>query len=186
MTGTLYIVATPIGNLEDITLRALKTLRSVDLIAAEDTRTTKVLLKHYEINTQLISNHHLNEKAQIDHLLGILQTKDIAIVSDAGTPVINDPGFPLVSAAAAAGIRVVPIPGPSSPITAISVSGLPADEFAYLGYFPKKSKERKDLLLRADGFDCSVIFLETPHRLLSALKDMRSVLGNGRWQSAAR
>ena len=141
--GDLYLVSTPIGNLEDITLRALKTLKSVQRIAAEDTRTTRALLTHYDIHTPLTSNQNWNEKSKIDELLSELALGDLAIVSDAGTPLINDPGYPLVQAAIQAGFRVIPIPGASSPITALSVSGLPADQFIYLGYIPRKTSERK-------------------------------------------
>jgi 16S rRNA (cytidine1402-2'-O)-methyltransferase len=176
--GTLYLVATPIGNLEDITLRAIKVLKQVDLIAAEDTRTTKVLLNHYDIHTKLISNHKVNENRLTTRLLDDLANKDIAIVSDAGTPLINDPGFPIVTAAIQAGYRVVPIPGPSSPITALTASGLPSDEFMYLGYLPHKSSERLGLLKAKLDIRCTLILLETPHRLLSALHDIRLVMGN--------
>ncbi len=160
--GTLYLVATPIGNLEDITLRAIKILQQVDLIAAEDTRTTRALLTHFDIHTRLISNHNINEKKNVQHLLDLLEEKNIAIVSDAGTPVINDPGFHLVKAAIEAGIKVVPIPGPSSPITALSVSGLPADEFTYLGYLPHKSSERRLFLEKHRDIRSTIILLETP------------------------
>lgn len=176
--GTLYIVSTPIGNLEDITLRALRILKSVSLIAAEDTRTTSVLLKHYEIRTPLISNHNLNERTKVDQLIETLSTSDVAIVSDAGTPVINDPGYPLILAAIQAGVTVVPIPGASSPITALSVSGLPADEFYYAGYIPKKSNDRKAFFNRLIHFQATLIFLETPHRIIASLKDMKDVFGN--------
>jgi 16S rRNA (cytidine1402-2'-O)-methyltransferase len=176
--GILYLVATPIGNLEDITLRALKVLKNVALIAAEDTRTTRALLTHYDIHTSLTSNHNLNERRKIQELLDQLQEKDIAIVSDAGTPLINDPGYPLVEAAIVAGIRVVPIPGPSSPIAALCVSGLPADQFVFLGYIPRKSKERKTFLMQASTYPCSLICLETPHRIRESLDDILTCLGD--------
>jgi 16S rRNA (cytidine1402-2'-O)-methyltransferase len=176
--GTLYLVATPIGNLEDITLRALKVLKNVALIAAEDTRTTRALLTHYDIHTPLTSNHNLNERIKIQELLQQLQEKDIAIVSDAGTPLINDPGYPLVEAAITTGIKVVPIPGPSSPITALCVSGLPADQFVFLGYVPRKSKERKAFLMQASAYPCSLICLETPHRIRESLDDILFCLGD--------
>ncbi len=176
--GSLYLVATPIGNLEDITLRALKVLRSVGLIAAEDTRTTRGLLTHYDIHTPLTSNHNLNERSKIDDLLRQVQEKDIAIVSDAGTPLINDPGFPLVQAALEAGIKVIPIPGPSSPITALTVSGLPADQFVYLGYIPRKNTERRDFFEKVSSLEYSLICLETPHRIRESLRVIQEVLGD--------
>ncbi len=176
--GILYLVATPIGNLEDITLRALKTLQSVGLIAAEDTRTTRALLTHYDIHTPLTSNHNLNERGKIQELLEQLNEKDIAVVSDAGTPLINDPGYPLVQAAITAGIRVIPIPGPSSPITALCVSGLASDQFAYLGYIPRKKKERIEFLTHAAQYPFSLIFLETPHRIRESLQAILECLGD--------
>lgn len=176
--GILYLVATPIGNLEDITLRALKILGSVDLIAAEDTRTTRGLLTHYDIHTPLTSNHNLNERARITELVDQLQSKNIAVVSDAGSPLINDPGFPLVQAAVAAGIKVQAIPGPSSPITALSISGLPADQFTFLGYIPRKNSERREFLSAAAAYPTTLIFLETPHRIQDSLAAMQETLGN--------
>lgn len=176
--GVLYLVSTPIGNLEDITLRALKVLKNVGLIAAEDTRTTRALLTHYDIHTQLTSNHNLNERSKIQDLVDQLLQKDIAIVSDAGTPLINDPGFPLVQAALEAGIKVVPIPGPSSPITALSVSGLPSDQFIFLGYIPRKNSERNEFLQKAAKYECSVICLETPHRIRESLQAILNCMGD--------
>lgn len=178
--GTLYLVATPIGNLEDITLRAIKTLKQVDIIAAEDTRTTRVLLNQYEITTKLISYHKVNEHRMTTRLLEMLAGKDIAVVSDAGTPLINDPGGLLVQAAIQAGYRIVPIPGASSPITALSISGLPTDEFLYIGYLPHKSSERVALLKNHSEIPATLILLETPHRLMPALQDILKVLGNRR------
>lgn len=176
--GDLYLVATPIGNLEDITLRALKVLGSVQRIAAEDTRTTRALLTHYDIHTPLTSNQNWNERSKIDELLTELAQADLAIVSDAGTPLINDPGFPLVQAAIQAGFRVIPIPGASSPIAALSVSGLPADQFMYLGYIPRKTGERKAFLEAAAGYTCTLICLETPHRIIESLGAIREILGD--------
>ncbi len=176
--GTLYLVATPIGNLEDITLRAIKVLKQVDLIAAEDTRTTRALLSHYNIHTRLISNHRINEQKNAQHLLELLADKNIALVSDAGTPIINDPGYLLVRAAIEAGIKIVPIPGVSSPITALSVSGLPADEFTFIGYLPRKSSERRMLLEKYKNTRTTIILLETPHRIIPALEDMLKSWGN--------
>jgi 16S rRNA (cytidine1402-2'-O)-methyltransferase len=178
LMGILYLVATPIGNLEDITLRALKVLGSVDLIAAEDTRTTRALLTHYDIHTALTSNHNLNERSKITDLLEQLQSKDIAVVSDAGSPLINDPGFPLVQAAVAAGIKVVSIPGPSSPITALSISGLPTDQFTFLGYIPRKNSERKEFFQQAGAYPTTLIFLETPHRIRESLAAMLEIFGD--------
>jgi 16S rRNA (cytidine1402-2'-O)-methyltransferase len=176
--GVLYLVATPIGNLEDITLRALKVLKSVGLIAAEDTRTTRALLTHYDIHTPLTSNHNLNERGKIDELLSQLAEKDVAVVSDAGTPLINDPGFPLVQAALEAGYQVTPIPGPSSPITALCVSGLPADQFTFLGYIPRKNSERREFLAQAGSYPTTLICLETPHRIRESLAAINEVLGD--------
>ncbi len=176
--GTLYLVATPIGNLEDITLRAIKILQQVDLIAAEDTRTTRALLSHYDIHTRLISHHKVNEQKNTNRLLELLAEKNIALVSDAGTPVINDPGYLLVKAAIAAGIKVVPIPGVSSPITALSVSGLPADEFTYIGYLPHKSSDRRVFLEKYQNTRSTIILFETPHRIIPALEDMLKSWGN--------
>lgn len=176
--GDLYLVSTPIGNLEDITLRALKTLKSVQRIAAEDTRTTRVLLSHYDIHTPLTSNQNWNEKGKIDELLSELALGDLAIVSDAGTPLINDPGYPLVLAAIQAGFRVIPIPGASSPITALSVSGLPADQFIYLGYIPRKTSERKQFLQAAKDYPCTLVCLETPHRIVESLQAIQEILGD--------
>jgi len=173
----LYLVATPIGNLEDITYRGVRTLKEVPLIAAEDTRVTKTLLKTYQIDTKLTSYHDHNKEKKTPELLSHLESKDLALVSDAGTPGINDPGFYLVQAALAAGHQVIPIPGPSAPIAALSASGFPSDNFLYLGYLPRKSKRRQDLLKELKDLSWTLIFLETPHRLIPALKDLLSVLG---------
>lgn len=176
--GVLYIVSTPIGNLEDITLRALRILREVRVIAAEDTRITQRLLSHYDIHTKMISHHNANEKHVTKKILEFLDTGDVAIVSDAGTPLINDPGFLIVKAAIDAGYRVVPIPGPSSPITALSVSGLPVDEFTYLGYLPHKQGERLSILRNKADLTSTLIIFSTPHRLLEDLQDILLSLGN--------
>lgn len=178
--GTLYLVATPIGNLEDITLRALKTLQSVDLIAAEDTRTTRALLNHYGIHTPLTSHHRLNERAKCSTLLDQLQTQDIAIVSDAGTPLINDPGYILAQAAEEQGIPVIAIPGPSSPVVALSLSGLPTDQFMFMGYLPRKASDRHACLKSVSTYPMTLICLETPHRLRASLDDMLIELGDRR------
>ncbi len=174
----LYLVATPIGNLEDMSFRAVRILKEVPLIAAEDTRTSATLLKHYQIETPLTSYHDHNKASKTSVLLVHLQEGDLALISDAGTPAINDPGFTLVQAALAAGHRVVPIPGPSAPIAALSAAGLPTDNFLYLGYLPRKKKARKDLLLLVEDLPWTLIFLETPHRLLDALEDCESILGD--------
>ncbi|GAB4525596.1 MAG: 16S rRNA (cytidine(1402)-2'-O)-methyltransferase [Anaerolineales bacterium] len=183
--STLYLVATPIGNLEDITLRALRILRSVPLIAAEDTRQTRKLLTHYEITTPLTSYHEHNKAHKTAELVRQLAAGDLALVSDAGTPVINDPGYELVQAALQAGHTVVPIPGPSAPLAALIAAGLPADAFLYLGYLPRRAAERRTLLQQVAALPYTLIFLETPHRLLDALGDLRAELGN-RNMAAAR
>ena len=184
--STLYLVATPIGNLEDITLRALRVLREVPLIAAEDTRRTQKLLSHYDIHTPLISYHEHNKRRREARLLEALAAGDVALVSDAGMPLINDPGAELVRAAIAAGHRVVPIPGPSAPLAALVASGLPAEAFLYLGYLPRKAKARRTLLESVAGLPYTLIFLETPHRLQAALADLAAVLGAMRPLAVAR
>ena len=182
---TLYLVATPIGNLEDISFRALQVLRSVQRIAAEDTRRTGKLLAHYGIQTDMISYHDHNKNLRVGQILDCLQAGDVALVSDAGTPALNDPGFELVRAALSAGHAVSPIPGPSAPIAALVASGLPTDAFVYLGYLPRKAAERRRVLEQAARLPYTLIFLEAPHRLLAALSDLRDVLGD-RQAAAAR
>ena len=174
----LYLVATPIGNLEDITFRAVRILKEVPLIAAEDTRTSKTLLKAYQINTKLTSYHDHNKENKTPKLLDHLKSLDMALISDAGTPAINDPGFYLVKAALEAGHQVIPIPGPSAPVAALSASGFPTDNFLYLGYLPRKTKGRKDFLENIKEHPWTLVFLETPHRLIQSLEDMLVVLGN--------
>jgi 16S rRNA (cytidine1402-2'-O)-methyltransferase len=176
--GTLYLVATPIGNLQDITGRALEILKQVRLVAAEDTRETRKLLDHYQIHTPLISYHEHNKLARLAEVLAALNEADVALVSDAGTPALNDPGYELVKAALQAGYPVSPIPGPSAPLAALVASGLPTDAFLYLGYLPRKTSERRTLLEKIAGLPYTLVFLETPHRLLSALQDLQSVLGD--------
>ena len=183
--GILYLVATPIGNLEDISARALRTLREARLIAAEDTRHTRHLLTHFDIHTPLTSYYEHNKLAKLDAILVALAEGDVALVSDAGTPAINDPGYELVKAALGAGHTVSPIPGPSSPIAAVAASGLPTDTFLYMGYLPRKSSERRELLAGVSTLPHTLIFLETPHRLLDALDDLLAVLGD-RQMAAAR
>ncbi len=176
--GTLYLVATPIGNLEDFSPRAVRILKEAQLIAAEDTRVTQKLLSRFEIGAKPISYHEHNKISKLDEVLNALQTGDVALVSDAGTPAINDPGDELVGAALAAGHNVSPIPGPSSPIAALVASGLPTDSFLYLGYMPRKNKERQEKLREVEALPYTLIFLESPHRVLSALEAIEAGLGN--------
>ena len=183
--GTLYLVATPIGNLEDMSPRAVRILREVKLIAAEDTRHTRQLLTHFDIHTPLTSYYEHNKLTKQDTILAALVQGDVALVSDAGTPAINDPGYELVKAALDSGHPVSPIPGPSAPIAALAASGLPTDSFLYLGYLPRKASERKEFLGQVVHLPYTLIFLETPHRLLDSLADLESVLGD-RPMAAAR
>ena len=175
--GILYLVSTPIGNLEDISARALRLLQEVELVAAEDTRVTGNLFRHFEIHTPLTSYFEHNKLTKLDKILSALDIGDVALVSDAGTPGLNDPGYELVRAALEAGHRVSPIPGPASPVVALVASGLPADSFLYLGYLPRKSSERKKFLEQVADLPYTLIFLETPHRLLDSLEDLQTVLG---------
>ena len=184
--STLYLVATPIGNLEDITLRALRVLREVSLIAAEDTRRTGILLQHYDIHTPLISYHEHNERRRVPRLLEALAGGDVALVSDAGTPLINDPGAAIVQAALAAGHRVTPVPGASAPLTALIASGLPTEAFLYLGYLPRKTAARRAFLERVAGLPYTLLLLETPQRLRAALDDLAAVFGADRPLVVAR
>ncbi|NNM59710.1 MAG: 16S rRNA (cytidine(1402)-2'-O)-methyltransferase [Legionellales bacterium] len=180
-TGILYIVATPIGNLKDITLRALDTLREVDLIAAEDTRHSKRLLQEYDINTPLISLHEHNEHSVLNLFLSHLDAgRKIALISDAGTPLICDPGFPLVRAARLAGFAVVPIPGACAAIAALSASGIAADHFVFEGFLPNASNARSKRLERFLEESRTVIFYEAVHRIVESLTDMVRVLGSER------
>lgn len=176
--STLYLVATPIGNLEDISLRALNILRQVDWIAAEDTRHTGKLLKHYDIHTSLISFHEHSQQNKLLQLMELLDQGDLALVSDAGTPVISDPGYELVRSALSAGHQVSPIPGPNAPISALIASGLPADKFLYLGYLPRKSSDRQRTLSEVSSLPFTLITFETPHRLLASLQDLLDELGD--------
>lgn len=174
--STLYLVATPIGNLEDLSFRALRILSEVPLIAAEDTRTSRVLLDHYQIKTPLTSYHDHNKTLKSQTLLEHLQESDLALVSDAGTPGINDPGYLLVRAALQAGHQVVPVPGASAPVAALSASGLPSDQFLYLGYLPRKAQARLQLLERAREYPWTLVCLEAPHRLVKSLEDIAKVM----------
>jgi 16S rRNA (cytidine1402-2'-O)-methyltransferase len=176
--STLFLVATPIGNLDDITARALKILKQVNLIAAEDTRQTRKLLQHYQIDTPLISYHEHNKLSRMDSVLEALSRADVALVSDAGTPALNDPGYELVKAALDAGYCVSPIPGPSAPLAALVASGLPTDAFVFLGYLPRKRSDRRRLLAQVAGLPYTLIFLEAPHRLQAALQDAQDELGD--------
>lgn len=181
--GTLFIVSTPIGNLKDITLRAIETLKKVDLVLAEDTRHTGILLKHYEIKKPLLSYQEYNELQRIPIVLEKLRRgENIALVSDAGTPTISDPGFKLVRECLKEGIKVESIAGPSAVTTALVVSGLPTDKFFFLGYLPKKEGHRKkvlhDLTKMIQIIKTTVIFFETPHRLLKTLQEMLEILGD--------
>jgi 16S rRNA (cytidine1402-2'-O)-methyltransferase len=177
--GTLYIVSTPIGNREDITLRALRILKEVDLIAAEDTRHTSLLLKHFGIQTPLTSYFEGNELKKKEFILFKLRQGDqIALVSDAGTPGISDPGFRLIQTAIENQIPIVPIPGPSAAIAALSVSGLPTDAFLFKGFLPHKSKKRRDLLKQLEEGRETLIFYESPHRLLETINDILEILGD--------
>jgi 16S rRNA (cytidine1402-2'-O)-methyltransferase len=178
--GTLYLVATPIGNLEDMSPRAIRILREAILIAAEDTRHTGQLLKHFEVETPLTSYFEHNKLNKLDFILEKLSQGDVALVSDAGTPAINDPGYELVKAALASGFDVRPVPGPSAPITALSVSGLPTDSFLYLGYLPNKTSERHKRLQEVESHPFTLIFLESPHRIIESLEDIISILGDRR------
>ncbi|MFC1939127.1 16S rRNA (cytidine(1402)-2'-O)-methyltransferase [Chloroflexota bacterium] len=176
----LYVVATPIGNLEDISLRALRILREVELIAAEDTRKTKRLLNTYDIKTPLTSYHEHNKLTKLDYILGCLEERDVALVSEAGTPGMSDPGYELIVAASQRGVPVVPVPGPSVVITALTISGLATDRFTYLGFLPRKPNDRRRLLETVVNEHGTIVVLETPHRLLAALKDIILVLGDRR------
>lgn len=178
--GILYLVATPIGNLEDISPRGVRILRESILIAAEDTRHTGTLLKHFDIKTPLTSYFEHNKLNKLDFILEKLSQGDVALVSDAGTPAINDPGYELVKAALASNFDVVPVPGASAPIAALTVSGLPTDSFLYLGYLPHKSSERRKSLTQIANLTYTLIFLESPHRIVDSLEDILAVLGDRR------
>ncbi|MGL9722304.1 16S rRNA (cytidine(1402)-2'-O)-methyltransferase [Sodalis sp. (in: enterobacteria)] len=185
--ATLYVVPTPIGNLEDITRRALSVLQGVDLIAAEDTRHTGLLLQHFAINARLFALHDHNEQQKADVLLAKLQDgQSIALVSDAGTPLINDPGYHLVRRCREAGIRVVPLPGACAAITALSAAGLPSDRFCYEGFLPAKRKARLDSLQELAQEPRTLIFYESTHRLLESLEDMATAWGPLRYVVLAR
>ena len=176
----LYVIATPIGNLEDISLRALRLLTEVKLIAAEDTRKTRRLLNAYNIRTQLTSYHEHTSRAKLAYLLDYLEKGDLALVSEAGMPGLSDPGYDLIVAAVEHGISVVPIPGVSAVITALVVSGLPTDQFAYVGFLPRRKGQRQRLLGSIIDEPRTIVAFETPHRLSEALSDIEEILGDRR------
>ena len=178
--STLYIVATPIGNIEDISLRALRILSQVQLIAAEDTRKTRRLLTAYGIKARLTSYHEYNKEAKLPYLLHRLESEDVALVAEAGMPGISDPGYELVVAASERGIPLVPIPGASVLVTALAVSGLPINQFTYLGFLPRRRGSRRRLLEQVAEEKRTILALEAPHRLVSALEDILEVLGDRR------
>jgi 16S rRNA (cytidine1402-2'-O)-methyltransferase len=178
MAGTLYLVATPIGNLEDITHRALRVLGEVDVIACEDTRHTRTLLNHYGIRTKTVSYHEHNERERAEELAARLEAgASIAVVSDAGTPGISDPGYRLVSDALKCGARVVPVPGASALVAALVASGLPTDEFFFGGFLPARSLQRRARLMDVRALNSTLIFYEAPHRIGQTLADAREILG---------
>jgi 16S rRNA (cytidine1402-2'-O)-methyltransferase len=179
MPGRLHVVSTPIGNLDDITLRALNTLKSVALIASEDTRRTGTLLRHFGITTPTTSLHEHNERQKLHHVLKRLREgADVALVSDAGTPLISDPGQRLIAAAIDEGITVVPVPGPSAVLSALVASGFPANTFVFAGFAPYRSKDRKNWLASLATESRTVVFFESPHRIAGTLNDMRTILGD--------
>ena len=178
--GTLYLVGTPIGNLEDITLRALRILKEVSLIAAEDTRRARILTQRYEIETPVTSYFEGNKLAKLEKVLGALDAGDVALISEAGMPGLSDPGYELICAAIERDYPVVPIPGPSAPVTALVASGLPSDSFLYLGFLPRRQNERRKLLAEVAGERRTLITFEAPHRLRQSLADFETALGGDR------
>lgn len=184
--GTLYIVATPIGNLEDMTFRALRILKEVQLIAAEDTRTSRVLTNHFEINTPMTSYHEHNKLTKLQAVFDTLKSGDVALISDAGTPGISDPGYELIQEAIQRGYDVVPIPGPNAVITALVASGLPTDSFTYLGFLPKKKSARQELLHSVKQEKRTIIAYESPHRLADTLGLVAATMGDERRVVIAR
>lgn len=186
-TGTLYIVATPIGNLEDISYRAVRLLAAVDLVAAEDTRHSRKLLQHYAISTRLISLHEHNERSKTAALVRLLLAgKCIALISDAGTPLISDPGLHFVRAAQLAGVRVVPVPGPCAAIAALSAAGLPTDRFSFEGFPPARAGARAAFLQQLNREPRTLIFFESPHRIVRSLEAMVAAFGGERPAALAR
>lgn len=178
MSGTLYVVSTPIGNLEDLTYRAVRVLSEVDLVACEDTRHSQKLLNHYGIKAKTVSYHEHNERDRAEDLIGQLKSGlDVAIVSDAGTPGISDPGFRVVRMALEADLKVVPIPGPTALVSALVASGLPSDEFFFAGFLPARSGARRSRLAELAGIPSTLVFYEAPHRMATSLKDAHEILG---------
>jgi 16S rRNA (cytidine1402-2'-O)-methyltransferase len=187
MPGILYVVATPLGNLGDLSARAMEVLRGVPVVAAEDTRRTRGLLSHLGASPRLLSYHAHSEEPRLETLLEILHDgRDVALVSDAGTPVVSDPGTDLVAAARASGVTVVPIPGPSAVATALSAAGLRGDRYLFLGFIPRKGSERARLLARAAAEEWSVVFFEAPTRLTDLLEDLARAVGGSRRAVVAR
>ena len=184
--GTLYIVATPIGNLEDMTYRAVRILKEVSLIAAEDTRTSRVLTNHFEIETPMTSYHEHNKLTKLDTIFDTLNSRDVALISDAGTPGISDPGYELIHEAIKRGYPVVPIPGANAAITALVASGLATDSFTYIGFLPKKQSARRDILQALKNERRTLIAYESPHRVADTLGQVASVLGDERQVCVAR
>ncbi len=178
--SVLYVIATPIGNLEDISLRALRLLQEVKLIATEDTRTTRHLLSAHDIKTPLTSYHEHSKRAKLDYLLNYLERENLALVSEAGMPGLSDPGYDLIVAAIERGVSVVPIPGASAVVTALAVSGLPTDQFLYVGFFPRRKGQRQRILSSIAEERRTIVAFETPHRLSEALEDIEAILGNRR------
>jgi 16S rRNA (cytidine1402-2'-O)-methyltransferase len=176
----LYVIGTPIGNLEDISLRALRLLGEVKLIAAEDTRTTRHLLSAYEIRTPLTSYHEHSRRGKLDYLLDRLEKEDVALVSEAGMPGLSDPGYELIGGAIKRGITVVPVPGASAAITALVVSGLPTDQFVYVGFLSRRKGPRQRLLSSVADQPGTIVAFETPHRLGEALSDIEEIMGDRR------
>lgn len=183
--GTLFVVGTPIGNLEDVTLRALRILRDVNLIAAEDTRTTRTLLRAHSIDTPMTSFHEFSAPGKVRHLVERLDHENLALVSDAGMPGLSDPGFPLIRAALEAGHSVTPVPGPSAILAALVASGLPMNPFHFLGFLPRKSGQRRRALEAVAEEEATLVAFESPHRLVASLGDAAAVLGD-RPMAAAR
>jgi 16S rRNA (cytidine1402-2'-O)-methyltransferase len=176
--GALYLVATPIGNLEDVTRRALRVLGEADVVACEDTRRTRSLLEHFGIRARTVSYHEHNERARAEELARLIEEGGtVALVSDAGTPAVNDPGYRLVRACVERGLRVVPVPGPTALVAAVTASGLPTDEFYFGGFLPARAHARREKLASVRALRATLVFYETPHRIGQALADAREVLG---------
>jgi 16S rRNA (cytidine1402-2'-O)-methyltransferase len=183
---TLYLVPTPLGNLEDITLRALRVLRQVSVVATEDTRTTGKLLKHFDIKCSMISYHEHSKQGHLDRVLHALAQADVALVSEAGMPLLSDPGYKLVRAAIEQGVDVVGLPGPSAITTALAVSGLPTDRFLFWGFLPRKQNERRNVLTELATQPATLLFFEAPHRVQASLADMADIFGPDRSISVCR